>query len=417
MRRIYTFFLYLFMPLIILRLLFKSRKNRAYRQRIAERFAFNKSIPQKIDIWLHAVSLGEVVAATPLIDAFLQSKHRVLVTTMTPSGSKQVLNKFGKKVFHQYVPYDLPCCLKKFFKAAKPKVGIIIETEIWPNLIYYAKLSNVKLGLVNARISDKAFVQYQKTGKLFKPILNNFNFIATQSKLDADRYIALGADSKIVSVVGNIKFDVEHPRGNLKDLSFMQRSWGNSRPVFLAASTHDNEEWQLLINFQKIKKLIPDVILLIAPRHAERFAAVYDLSVRLGFKTAKRSQDGSITADKDVVILDSMGELLDFYNISDYAFVGGSLVPIGGHNVIEAILMGVPVFCGPFMQNSKAICDELLDSEAMIIAKDVDDLILNIGKLHNNVDLRIQQIANAEKVLKANRGVLLKYLNAIEALL
>ena len=417
MRRLYTLFLYLLTPLIVLRLYLRGRKNPGYRQRISERFALNKNMAKDIDVWLHGVSLGEIVAATPLIEELLNANNKVLITTMTPAGSKQVINKFADRVAHQYVPYDLPWCLNRFFKRINAKVGIIMETEIWPNMIYCAHNNGVKLGLVNARISDKAFKQYAKTGKFFKDTLNTFNFIATQSELDAERYTKLGASKDIVSVVGNIKFDVKHPGVKLKDFTSLRDAWGKERPVLIAASTHDNEEMQLLTSLNKLKRLIPDIILLIAPRHVERFKTVYEMAEKLGFKTALRSKVASISQDSDVVVLDSIGELLGFFKLSDYAFVGGSLVPIGGHNVLEPILMEVPVFCGPHMQNSKAVCDELQAANALVIAKDVDDLLTQVIEMSMDENIRKRQIANATAVLEANRGVLGKYLQKIRSLL
>lgn len=413
MRRLYSGLLYLLIPFILLRLILRSKKNVGYRQRILERFSFGKNLPKDVDIWLHAVSLGEVVAATPLIEEFLKNQKVVLVTTMTPSGSKQVLNKFGDRVKHQYIPYDLPWCLKRFFKRIKAKTGVILETEIWPNMIYFGHKYGVKLCLVNARISDKAFKQYLKTGNFFKDTLNLFTFIGAQSEIDAERYIKLGASKAIVSVLGNIKFDMQHPGNKLKNFSSIKDIWGNTRPVLIAASTHDNEEMQLLANLQKLKNLIPGIILLIAPRHVERFATVYELSKKYGFNTGLRSNLLSISENSDVIVLDSIGELLGFYKISDYAFVGGSLVPIGGHNVLEPILMGIPVFCGPFMQNSKAICDELQASSAIVIAEDIDSLLTSIIEMSTDDVVRKRQIVNATKVLEKNRGCLVKYYEKI----
>lgn len=413
MRRFYTLFLYLLMPFVILRLFLRSRKNPDYRKRIAERFSLNKNLPQNIDVWLHGVSLGEIVAATPLLEELLKLEKKVLVTTMTPTGSKQVLNKFANRVAHQYVPYDLPIFLNRFFKSINAKAGIIMETEIWPNLIHCAHAHGVQLGLVNARISDKAYAQYTKTGKFFRTTLNKFNFIAAQTETDAARYLQLGVDKDRVSVIGNIKFDIQYPGLKLKDFSSLQNSWGKQRPVFIAASTHDNEEMQLLQNLNKLQRLVPDILLLIAPRHIERFNNVYELSKKLGFNTALRSKVATINSRTDVVVLDSIGELLGFFKLSNYAFIGGSLVPIGGHNVLEPIVMDVPVFCGPFMQNSKAICDELLAANAIVIAKDVDDLLTQLIEMSTDDRVRVKQIANAKAVLEANRGVLGKYLDKV----
>lgn len=415
MRRIYSFFLYLLLPLFILRLLLKSRKNPAYRKRVLERFGLVLNSPMVVDVWLHAVSLGEVVAATPLIEALLIENKRVLVTTMTPSGSKQVLDKFHGRVIHQYLPYDFPWSVKRFFRKLDVKVGIMMETEIWPNLIYYANLHNLKLCLVNGRISDKAIVQYKRIGKIFfASILNKFAFIGVQSEIDAQRFMDLGADAAIVSVLGNIKFDLINSFANLKDFSTLKQAWGERRVVLIAASTHDNEEHELLIRLKKLKKSIPDIILLIAPRHSERFKGVYELSRKLGFKTFCRSRWEEVTKDSDVIVLDSMGELLSFFQLSDFAFIGGSLVPIGGHNVLEPIAMGIPVFCGPYMQNSKDICKELQVKDAIGFSQDADDLCEKIIASFEKPKQRLIQIANANAVLEANKGALGRYLEKIK---
>lgn len=416
-RRLYTCFLYLLVPFILARLYWKGRSNPGYSQRIAERFSLGKELPQSVDIWLHAVSLGEVVAATPLIEQLLAKQYRMLVTTMTPSGSQHVSTKFGTRVQHQYLPYDLPWCLKRFFKRLNARVGIIMETELWPNLIYEAKKANLQMALVNARLSDKGYQQYQKTGQLFKPVLNQFTFIGAQSELDANRYLSLGASKKIVSILGNMKFDLIHPGSMLDRFSMFKDAWGNQRPVFIAASTHDDEESQLLSRLKKLQQAIPSVILLIAPRRPERFQEVFTLCQRMGFKTALRSKPDSITPDADVVVLDSLGELLGFFQLSDYAFVGGSLIPIGGHNVLEPIAMGIPAFCGPFMQNSKTICNDLKTAKALQWANDADDLIDRLIDMHQHPMQRAEQIANATAVLKSNQGTVVKYVGEIEKLL
>lgn len=417
MRHIYTFFLYLLTPFILLRLYWKGRRLPAYRQRIGERFALNNQTAQSADIWIHAVSLGEVVAATPLIEALLAKQWRVLVTTMTPTGSQQVIKRFGSRVGHQYVPYDLPWALRRFFKKTNPRLGIIMETELWPNIIHQAKRIKMPLLLVNARLSDGAFTSYKKVGFLFKPLLNQFTAIFTQSEEDAQRFITLGASAKLVQVLGNMKFDLQiQISANKESLSFKQQ-WGNERTVVIAASTHDDEEKQLLSQLKKLQDAIPHVVLLFAPRHPERFQDVYQMSRTQGFRTGLRSQSASIGIDTEVVILDSLGELLNFYQVSDYAFVGGSLVPIGGHNVLEPIAVQVPVFCGPYMNNSKAICRDLCTAGAMVMVENVAEIINAIIKMHLSKDARQQCIVNASEVLAANRGTMARYMKEIEAIL
>ena len=417
MRHLYTFFLYMLSPFIVLRLCWKSRQLPAYRHRISERFSLIKQESTPVDIWLHAVSLGEVVAATPLIEALLAKQWRVLVTTMTPTGSAHVLKRFEKRVAHQYLPYDLPWCLRRFFKAFKPRLGIVMETELWPNLINQAKNLPIPLLLVNARLADRAFKQYEKIGFLFKPVLNQLTAILAQSDEDAKRFMKLGASEKIVQVFGNMKFDLQLRVSENNDCRQLKEQWGVARAVVIAASTHDNEEKQLLSHLAQLKAEIPDVLILFAPRHPERFQLVYQLSQELGFKTGLRSQPATIDANTEVVVADSLGELLNFYQQSDYAFVGGSLVPIGGHNVLEPIAVQVPVFCGPYMQNSKSICQDLLEAEAMIMSQNVEELIDAIITMYKDQSQRQQQVQNASKVLEANRGTVARCMERIEMVL
>lgn len=414
MRYLYTFLLYLMTPLIIMRLLWKSRHLPAYRQRIRERFSLNTMTTSPVDVWLHAVSLGEVVAATPLIQAMLDNKLRVMVTTMTPTGSQQVLKRFGSHVSHQYLPYDLPWALRRFFKTLKPRLGIIMETELWPNLIAQAKKMNVPLLLVNARLSDRAFKQYHKVRFMFKPTLNQLTSILAQSQNDATRFIALGAASERVHVAGNIKFDMQPVVVDSQLQSGLSKAWGSDRVVVIAASTHHIEEDQILSRLAHLQRAIPRVLLLIAPRHPERFQPVFQLCQQYQLRTGLRSQFDTIDAQSEVIVLDSLGELMAFYSLSDYAFVGGSLVPIGGHNVLEPIAVNVPVFCGPYMNNAQSICDDLCNAHAMEKAFDADDLIERIIAVYQNPVRREEQVNNATAVLNANRGTLARCMAEVE---
>ena len=418
MRRAYTFFLYLIIPFLLARLYWKGRRLPAYRQRILERFSLSKKKGRSdVDIWVHAVSLGEVVAATPLIDALLVKQWRVLVTTMTPTGSEQVIKRFGDQVTHQYIPYDLPWVLRRFFKTTHPRLGIIMETELWPNLFNEAKKKKIPLLLANARLSDRSFKSYEKVSFMFKPVLNQLAAILAQSDEDAQRFIALGASVDLVHMLGNMKFDLQLKMSANDECMQLKAQWGSARTIVIAASTHDDEENQLLSHLGRLKEAIPQVLLLIAPRHPERFQAVYQMIGAHGFNPGLRSQLSTINANTDVVVVDSLGELLHFYQISDYAFVGGSLVPVGGHNVLEPIAVQVPVFCGPHMNNSKVICQDLCEAGAMVMVEHVGELINALVAMHHNKLQRAQQILNASAVLAANRGTVARYMEKIDAIL
>lgn len=414
MRYLYTALFYLALPFILARLYWKGRKNPAYTQRIRERFSWGLSSSPHVDVWVHAVSLGEVVASKTLVEQLLAAHQRVLVTTMTPTGSEQVLRQFGGRVSHQYVPYDFPWALRRFFVATKPRVGIIMETELWPNMIVQARLCGVSLFLANARISDEAFKAYQPVKCFFKYFLAEFTGILAQSADDAQRFCALGAPSNHVRIMGNMKSDLQISTDGLETLSVFKQAWGEARPVVILGSTHEGEEQQLFSVFRALQQALPRVIVLVAPRHPERFEHVYQLACKNGLKTARRSQQASIQPDTDVVVLDCLGELLGFYTLSDYAFVGGSWVPVGGHNVLEPMALGVPVFCGTFMQNSKSLCEDFLRECAIQQVESAAVMIEQIKHLHQNPDEREAQIERASKALKASQGSVARHIEVIK---
>jgi 3-deoxy-D-manno-octulosonic-acid transferase len=413
MRYIYTVLFYLCLPFIALRLFFKGRKNPAYRERLKERFIGKTSDASSVDVWVHAVSFGEVVAAKMLIEKILLTKQRVLVTTMTPTGSAQVKRLFGERVMHQYVPYDFPWALRRFFKVYQPRVGVIMETELWPNLMLEAKAQSTVLFIANARISDGAFRAYQHVSWFFKPLWGCVTGILAQSKQDAERFCALGISKNKVSVLGNMKSDLQVSPDVSKSVYFLKEALGETRPVVIAASTHEGEEAQILGVLKALQASVPDVILLIAPRHPERFEGVYQYAKKHGFKTARRSQIDSIGLDTEVLVLDSMGELLGFYGLSDYAFVGGSFVSIGGHNVLEPMALGVPVFCGMFMQNSKDLCETLMQARAMQQIGDASELVKAIGLFYENPSARDAQVARATAALEASQGAVARHIKAM----
>jgi 3-deoxy-D-manno-octulosonic-acid transferase len=414
MRHWYSLFMILLTPVLLVRLWWKGRRLVAYRQRINERFALNTMQPA--DLWVHAVSLGEVVAVTPLVDAFLERKWRVLITTMTPTGSERVQKQFGNRVAHQYLPYDIPWLLQRFFNQVNPRFGLIMETELWPNMIHCASQAKIPLYLANARLSDRSMQQYQKVAFFFKPLLAKFTGIFAQSNEDKQRFFELGAPESIVQVLGNLKFDRQINKIDSQNLQLLKQLWGETRTVVIAASTHGDEESQILGCLKKLQAAIPDVVLLIAPRHPERFQEVYQLGINAGFNTGLRSQENTLAKDNAVVVLDSLGELLAFYGLSDYAFVGGSLVPIGGHNVLEPIAAKIPVFCGKHMQNSKSICRDLLNASALQMVENADALIDAIINVHSDVRLKRSLVTNASQVLESNQGVMLRYLRVLGVL-
>lgn len=417
MRFLYSSLMYLLSPYLLFRLWWKGRLLPAYRQGIGQRFCMGSMPAGEFDAWIHAVSLGEVIAATPMIEELLVSKRRLLITTMTPTGSQRVQKQFGSRVVQCYIPYELPWALRRFFRACKPRLGIIFETELWPNLIYYAKKAEIPLYLFNARLSEKSLRGYQKIAFLVKPMLNRFECIFAQSQADADRFEVLGAENQRLSVLGNIKFDLQMDAITTNPFTELQQQWGRERVVIILASTHDNEEHQILIHLKKLQESIPQVLVLIAPRHPERFQKVMQLSQELGYNTGLRSQPASIDSKNEVLVIDSLGELMSCFQLSDYAFVGGSLVPVGGHNVLQPIAMQVPVLSGRHIHNFKAIVEDLVKADAIELVDDADDLINRIIFLSRNEQRNKTLIRNASQVLENNKGAVARYVALVESVL
>ncbi|MFC7781175.1 lipid IV(A) 3-deoxy-D-manno-octulosonic acid transferase [Legionella taurinensis] len=414
MRVIYSTIWYLLVPFLLLRYWWKGRTLPAYRQRLAERFCLDRMPSLPVDIWLHTVSLGEVIAATPLVDELLRLQKRILITTMTPTGAERVARQFGDQVTHRYVPHELPLTLRRFFKTFKPRMGIIFETEIWPNMIHYATEAGVPLVLFNARLSERSMRSYKKAASFFKPYLNQFQGIYAQGQEDAQRFIELGAEPGRVSVLGNIKFDLETKHVNADIFWQLKTRWGSERTVVVIASTHENEEELILSHLKQLQQAIPQVVLVVVPRHPERFPKVIQLARQMGFNTGQRSDLGSIQPDNEVVVIDSTGELLACYQIADYAFVGGSFVPVGGHNVLEPIAMDVPVFSGPQTHNFKMIMAALVAEKAVKVVDNAHELMDGLARLHANPGERAELIKNASNVLNANRGAVARYVAVVK---
>ena len=417
MRVLYSTIFYLLLPFILLRLLWKSKAQPMYRQRIAERFMWKKQEVSKVDIWIHAVSLGEVNAALGLIEACLSKGYKLLITTMTPTGSQRVKACFGNRVIHQYIPYDLPFAMRRFYKSYQPKLGIIMETELWPNMLAEGKWAKIPLLLVNARISPSAFKAYQRIQSVLRPYLNCFVAILTQNAAETQRFLQLRADKARVMAIGNLKFDIPPYIKNETLSHTWRRQVGLSRMIVCAASTHEDEERELLRSFREFQHIFPLALLVLVPRHPERFYKVFELCNANAFRTVLRSEMNMVDSTVEVVVVNSIGELNFFYAISDYAFVGGSLVPVGGHNVLEPINVGTPVFCGPHIQNFQVICDALVAVSGIQIIANAEALFLAIRALHNNPELKNQQVVAAKNILLSNQGAARRCMEKIENLI
>ena len=417
-RIIYSAIFYLLTPIILLRLLYRALKAPAYRKRWAERFGFPVYAESTADfIWLHAVSVGETLAAVPLVKT-LQEKypqHRLMVTCMTPTGSERIKAAFGDSVDHSYMPYDTPDAVARFLNRLKPKMLIIMETELWPNTIAACQSRDIPVILANGRLSARSATAYQRISSLVQPMLSGISAVAAQHKDDGDRFIRLGLPPSALEVTGNIKFDLSLDRDVQDRAAVLSEQWhcGNNRPVFLAASTHRGEDEIILQSFGQIKQQIDNALLVLVPRHPERFNQVGELCTSAGFTLARRSAGDKVEA-ADVLLGDTMGELMVFFGACDVAFVGGSLVATGGHNMIEPAAWGVPVLTGPHLFNFTEASQLLLAADGMLVCNDAAELAEQCISLMGNKGRR-QEVGNAARlVAEANRGALDKLMSVID---
>ena len=389
-RCVYTLLLYLLLPLLLLRLLWRARRQPEYLSHIAERFGHYRSAPPSPLVWIHAVSVGETRAAEPLVRELRQRHpgHRILLTHMTPTGRAAGIALFGADVASCYLPYDFPFAIARFLDHFRPAAGILIETEIWPNLVHACRARGVPLYLVNARLSEKSSAGYRRFAPLVAESLREFAAIAAQSDADAARLTALGAVG--VKVTGSIKFDIVPPPELVARGTRWREQWGmnhgQTRPVLLAASTREGEEALLLDALRGVD--IPDLLLIVVPRHPQRFDEIAALLERASLKYQRRSADVALAPDTRVVLGDSMGEMFAYYAACDAAFVGGSLLPFGGQNLIEACAVGCPVIVGPHTHNfaeatrlAVAAGAALQAGDAAQVAKFVRELLADRARL------------------------------------
>ncbi|HHC72300.1 MAG TPA: 3-deoxy-D-manno-octulosonic acid transferase [Thiotrichales bacterium] len=415
MRILYFALLYLSAPLVMIRLLWRSRNLPDYRRRWGERFGFYGAPPPAGGIWLHAVSVGEVQAAVPLLRELLQRHpdHSVLVTTTTPTGSTRVRDLFGGKVHHVYLPYDLPDAVGRFLDWARPSLGLVMETELWPNLFRACARRGIPLLIANARLSPRSFRGYRRLRRLVRATLADVTRIAAQSETDAARFRALGADPERVVVTGSIKFDLRLPASLREQAEVLRRALGSHRAVWIAASTHEGEEEAILAALDEVRDLA-SALLILVPRHPDRFDRVAALCQRRGLPVARRSRDGEVTAETRVYLGDTLGELPLLYAAADVAFVGGSLVPVGGHNVLEPAALGVPVLFGPYHFNFPEIAPMLIEAGGAVEVADARHLVAQVADLLRDPN-RAHQMGEAGLALvEANRGALGRLLEQIE---
>lgn len=416
MRQLYNVLLFLLLPFILLRLFWKSIKISDYKKRIKERFGFVEKINTN-SIWLHAVSFGELKAAIPLINELQKNfpDYRIIVTTMTVTGSGLAQKSFNQDIYHCYCPYDYPFAINHFLKMTNPKLLILMETEIWPNWLFYCDKNNIPVMIANARLSQKSLNGYQRFKFFLKHLLPTIKLIAAQSEQDRKHFLTLGFPKEKVKLFGNVKFDLNVPNNLVEEArQWRQQSNCLDKKILIAASTHEGEEKIILEAFQQLKKQFSNLLLIIVPRHPERFESVVKLCSNYSQHIARRTQGLFAKTGTEIFIVDTMGELLLFYAIANLAFVGGSLVNIGGHNLLEAAANGIPTITGKHMHNFQFIYDQMSQLETTYTVENEKEFTEIATNLLKNEALQARIRERNLAFIAQNRGVLHKYIQVIK---
>ena len=413
-RWLYTLAFYLAVPILLLRLRKRVKKNPAYRERVAERFGlYPPGKPLQGALWFHTVSVGEFLAAKPLIDRIAQSYPNapILITTMTPTGSERVQQAYSEllasgRIHHVYLPYDLPDALNRFLKRFNPKLLVIMETELWPNMIHFTQRRGVPIIVANARLSEKSAEGYRKILPLFRPMMREVALIAAQSDADGERFVELGLPPRHLQVTGTIKFDMDIKPDTLAAAQALRESWGGSRKVYIAASTHQGEDEQVLEAYLYLRSEVPESLLVLVPRHPERFEDVAKLVEARGLNLSRISQQEPVTPETEVVLGDTMGDLLTLLGASDVAFIGGSLVPVGGHNMLESLAMGTPALTGPHVFNFQVVAQMLGELDVLKTVTTPLGLGQAVESLFKNEEARYALAKRGKCVVDENRGAM-----------
>ena len=409
-RLLYSLLLTLLLPLILTRLFIKGSSDNRYRRNIGARLGQITRPLGTIDVWIHAVSVGEVNAAVPLVTAFrkIHSRCRILITTTTPTGLDQVTAHLGDRVVHCYLPFDHPFFIARFLRTISPRLLIIMERELWPNIIHGCHKRSIPVVIANARLSQRSCNRYAYVLPLMRPALAIVSAVAAQTEADRSRLMTLGAHPDHILTTGNIKYDVTVSAKTMDTAQAMRQDWGRHRLIIVAGSTHEGEEAVLLDIFDPLREHYPGLLLILAPRHPERFDAVFQLVKNRGFNT-HRHGDGStvVPPAAEVHLRDTMGELPLLYAAADIAIVGGSLIEIkgiGGHNLLEPCAVATPVLFGRYISDFLEISHNIVERAAGIQVHDSNDLRDTLKKLLNDAALRNRMGANGIQVIKENRG-------------
>jgi 3-deoxy-D-manno-octulosonic-acid transferase len=415
LRFIYTALTYIAAPLLFGLTLWRGLRSRIYWQHLPERFGFRTLRPRTPCIWVHASSVGEMQASLALLRA-LQKRYPqtpLVLSTATAPGAHRARAQLGDSVQHAFLPYDLPGAVSRFLERLDPKLGIILETEIWPNLYAECARRQIPLVLASARISPKSVSRYQRFAALFGTALASCRLILAQTAGDAERFRAIGAAPSTTQVGGNLKFDFELPAGLQEQGRALRRAQFGARPVWIAGSTHEGEEALLLDAQAQLRVLHPELLLILVPRHTHRFDAVKALLAERSIEFVSRSSGEPAGSHTEVLLVDTLGELMMFYAAADVAFVGGSLVPIGGHNFLEPAALGIPIIAGPHNFNSQDIAQQFFASGAALEVDGVDKLVATVADLLRDPARGVEQRQKALAILEENRGALSRLLESI----
>ncbi len=395
------------LPLTLIRLSVLMLGYPGYRSRWMQRLGLysdaNLGSPA---IWVHAVSVGEVEAAVQLIKAIKikYPDHRVVITTVTPTGAETVVTRFSDQIRHYYLPYDLPYAVKSFLRHIRPVAGVIMETEIWPNLYHHADATDIPILLVNARISDASFKGYMRIKRLTRETLCKTKLVASQSILDGERFLALGCEKDKLKVVDNLKYDLEVKKDLREQAEILKRDYFSGRPVWIAASTHEGEEELALSVHKKLLSNNREAVLIIAPRHPQRFERVHGICMENDFKVTRKSASDRFTQEMKVFLLDSLGDLPLYYAVANLAFVGGSLVQVGGHNLLEPASVETTIITGPHTFNFKDVVEKLRSADALYTVADEAELEEKVLSMFASPERAKLMSDNALRVLEENRG-------------
>lgn len=404
-RFLYSLLLYVLLPLIALRQAWRGRGQAVASGSLAARLGFVAPTPagSAAPTWLHCVSVGETVAAEPLIDALLAGGESLLVTSTTYTGAARVQARYGNRVRHCFMPYDTPSAVARFLDRVRPRQLVILETELWPNLLHACRRRGIPALLVNARLSARSARGYMRTGALARDMLATLAAVSTQAQADAERFRALGVSPDRLHVNGNLKFDVAVDEA-AREKSAALRATIGPRPTWIATSTHAGEDEIVLAAHHEIRRNFPEALLVLVPRHPERFDEVATLVTRSGFACARRARGELPSSATSVYLGDTMGELPLLYGLADVALVCGSLLPVGGHNLVEPAALGLPLLAGPHLFNFQQIADDLQAAGALEIAADVPMIVVKVTSLLGNPGQRAVAGRNARDYVAANRG-------------